>query len=70
MSIAGKRDHFTLDDLIAVGESISIPGPGEVIDEIAAAVSKWPEFAKASGVGNRLIAEITRNHRLDLVDLT
>lgn len=70
MSINGKRDHFTLDDLIAVGESISIPRPMEVIDEVAAAVSRWPEFAKASGVGNRLIAEITRNHRLDLVDLT
>ena len=66
MSINGKRDHFTLDDLIAVGESISIPRPGEVIDEVADAVSKWPEFAKASGVGNKLIAEITRNHRLDL----
>ena len=66
MSIRGKRDHFTLDDLIAVGESISIPRPGEVIDEVADAVSKWPEFAKASGVGNRLIAEIAHNHRLDL----
>jgi len=64
MSIAGKRDHFTLDDLIAVGESISIPRPGDVIDEVADAVRKWPEFATASGVSNRLIAEIAHNHRL------
>jgi serine/threonine-protein kinase HipA len=66
MSINGKRDHFTLDDLITVGESISIPGPVEVVDEVAAAVSNWPEFAKASGVGSKLIAEVARNHRLDL----
>lgn len=66
MSINGKRDHFTRDDLITVGESISISRPGELIDEVAAAVSKWPEFAQASGIGSGLIAEIARNHRLDL----
>jgi serine/threonine-protein kinase HipA len=67
MSVNGKRDHFTLDDLITVGESISIPRPGEVIDEVADAVGKWPEFARTSGVAGRLIAEITRNHRIDLL---
>jgi serine/threonine-protein kinase HipA len=67
MSIGGKRDHFTLDDLLAVGQAISIPRPGEVVDEVADAVSKWPEFARASGVDSRMIAEISRNHRLDLV---
>ena len=66
MSINGKRDHFTRDDLITVGESISISRPGELIDEVAAAVSKWPEFAQASGIGSGLIAEIASNHRLDL----
>jgi serine/threonine-protein kinase HipA len=68
MSIGGKRDHFTLGDLLAVGEAISIPGPGEVVNEVAAAVSKWPEYARGSGVDSQLIAEISRNHRLDLVD--
>ena len=66
MSINGKRDHFTLDDLMAVGESISLRGPGEIIDEVADAVRQWPEFARASGVDGRVIAEISRNHRLDL----
>jgi len=66
MSINGKRDHFTLDDLMAVGESISLRGPGEIIDEVADAVRQWPEFARASGVDGNVIAEISRNHRLDL----
>ena len=67
MSINGKRDHFALDDLLAVGQAISIPRPEAVIGEVADAVSRWPEFARASGVDSRLIAEISRNHRLDLV---
>jgi serine/threonine-protein kinase HipA len=66
MSINGKRDHFTLEDLITVGESISISRPVEVINEVADAVGKWPEFAQAGGIGSGLIAEIARNHRLDL----
>jgi serine/threonine-protein kinase HipA len=67
MSIGGKRDHFTLEDLVAVGASISIPGPGEIIDEVADAVGRWPEFARGSGINSELIAEISRNHRVDMI---
>ena len=38
-----------------------------VVDEVADAVSKWPEFAKTGGVDNRMIAEIARNYRIDLL---
>ncbi len=31
MSINGKRDHFNLNDLIALGDSISISKPKELI---------------------------------------
>jgi len=68
MSINGKRDLFSLEDLVTVGESISLPGPGEIIDEVADAVRQWPEFARASGVDGRVIAEISGNHRLDLLN--
>ena len=45
MTINGKRDHFTLDDLLAVGHSISLPRSKDVVAEVADAVSRWPEFA-------------------------
>jgi len=66
MSINGKRDHFTREDLVTVGESISLPRPGEILDEVAEAVSEWPAFARESGVEVHVIEEIGRNQRMEL----
>lgn len=66
MSINGKRDHFLLADLIAVGESISLPRPREIFQEIADAVQHWPLFAKQAELTAERTAEINRYHRLDL----
>lgn len=66
MSINGKRDHFQLADLIALGESISLPRPGEIIKKIADAVRRWPMFAGKAGLNKERISEIARYHRLDL----
>ncbi len=66
MTLNGKRDHFSFDDLLAVGESISIPNPKAIIDDVMAAVEKWPEFAQTAGVNEHAIAEISRYHRLNL----
>jgi serine/threonine-protein kinase HipA len=66
MSINGKRDHFQLDDLTAVGESISLPRPSEIIGEIADAVRKWPIFAEKAGLNEEKVSEISRHHRLDI----
>ena len=66
MSINGKRDHFMLDDLLAVGESISIPKPLEIVNDVRNAMERWPEFAGEAGVNNNLILEIARNHRMNL----
>jgi serine/threonine-protein kinase HipA len=65
MSINGKRDHFLLDDLIAVGESISLPRPGELIKEVTDAVQHWPLFAGKAGLKEERISDIGRYHRLD-----
>lgn len=66
MSVNGKRDHFTLDDLITVGESISLPKPQALIDEVMQAVARWPEFAAQAGVNPTQIEEIARHHRLGI----
>lgn len=66
MSINGKRDGFTRTDLIIVGESIGIPRPERLIDELTTVVERWPEFAREAGVSKERIAEIGRNHRLGL----
>lgn len=63
MSINGKRDHFELQDLIAVGESISIKKPREIIEEVATAVADWEVFAERAGVQETFVREIAANHR-------
>jgi serine/threonine-protein kinase HipA len=66
MSINGKRDNFTAADLTAVGESISIPKPLEIVRQVMETVKRWPEFARQAGVSESHIAEIVRHHRLNL----
>ncbi|MDB4409204.1 type II toxin-antitoxin system HipA family toxin [Gammaproteobacteria bacterium] len=70
MSINGKRDHFTRQDLLAVGESNSVPRPGNIIDEVAEAVSQWPDYARDSGVEESVMEEIRRNQRMQLAGST
>lgn len=67
MSLNGKRDNFSLEDLITVGESISLTRTDKVINEVFAAVERWPEFAKQAGVNDKTIKDISANHRLDMI---
>jgi serine/threonine-protein kinase HipA len=66
MTINGKRDHFLLSDLITVGDSISLPNPLEIVQEIKDTVASWPLFAKQAGVAQDRITEIGSYHRLNL----
>ena len=63
MTVNGKRDHFTPKDLLAVGESISIKRPQEILQEVADAVGRWPAFAKEAGLGAERVEEIRLSHR-------
>jgi serine/threonine-protein kinase HipA len=68
MSLNGKRDNFTMNDLVAVAESISLTRTDKIIDEVFTAVERWPEFAREAGVKAETIAEIANNHRLDVLE--
>ena len=68
MSVSGKRDRFTLNDLIAVGETISIPKPVEIINTVLEAVGRWPEFAGVAGVNAKTVKEIA-SHHLSLIHI-
>jgi len=66
MTINGKRDDFTMADLIAVGESINISKSAEIIEEIIDCVSRWEDFAKEADVSTDRIRKIREAHRLHL----
>ncbi len=65
MSVNGKRDGFTLDDLHACARVASIkrPAADAVIAEVRAALKGWAGFAEQAGVSGAWSAEIERNFR-------
>lgn len=66
MSVNGKRDDFSKNDLLAVGESLSLPNPDNILNEVLAAVEKWPEYAKGAGVNSAVIVDVRQYHRMHL----
>jgi serine/threonine-protein kinase HipA len=67
MSVNGKRDRFTREDLRRVGETASLKrGQADrILDEVVEAVRSWPDLAAAAGVEERRVGQIGSTHRLD-----
>jgi len=63
MTMNGKRDHFTKEDLITLAESISLSKPEAIINEVITAVEKWPEFARQTGVKPDVMSDISKHLR-------
>jgi serine/threonine-protein kinase HipA len=68
MSINGKRDDFTLEDLDAVGRVAALPGGRvrRILDEVSEVVARWPAYAQAAGVAPEHERRITPALRLRL----
>ena len=68
MSVAGKRDGFTLRDLRDAGRTASLKrGRADAIHaQVRDAVATWRDVAADAGVSPREIAQIAGAHRLEL----
>jgi serine/threonine-protein kinase HipA len=68
MSMNGKRDGFALEDFKACARTASLKrGRAEaILEEVRAAVRRWPEFADLARVFPAQRAAIQRALRLDL----
>jgi serine/threonine-protein kinase HipA len=68
MTLAGRRDGFTLEDFRDVGRVATLKrGQAQrIVDEIRAVVADWPRYAANVGVGEDHIRRITPNLRLNL----
>jgi serine/threonine-protein kinase HipA len=66
MTIGGKRDGFTFEDLVSIGREMSIKSAGSIIREIVDGVSGWPAFARKAGVPRERIEKIAKTLRLNL----
>lgn len=68
MTLNGKRDGFTLADFRAGARSAMMKrGRAEtIIEEVSAAVAKWPDYAEEAQVSKEWRKQIQRNLRLVL----
>jgi serine/threonine-protein kinase HipA len=67
MSVNGKRDHFTADDILRVAGTFGIKNGKRIISEVTDAVRLWPKFARDNNLPSRHISEIGKTHRLKLI---
>lgn len=68
MSLGGKRDGFTLGDLVAAGKAagLSRRAVNQVVSDVIDSVSHWRKIAQKVGVRRDFIDDIEQTLRLDL----
>lgn len=65
MSVNGKREDFSVDDLLALAQSggIKRTRARDMIAEVDGSVGRWPDFASDAGVDAETAGRIQRTHR-------
>lgn len=69
MSINGKRDGFSRDDLLTIASLISNfsrKKADNIIDHTISVISQWPQIAAEEKVPGSLIEEVSESHRLTM----
>jgi len=61
LSLNGKRENFTYNDLIAVAPDADIRNPHEIIEQVSQIVSQWKSYAAAVEVPERFVSQISEN---------
>jgi serine/threonine-protein kinase HipA len=71
MTLNGKRDGFTHEDLLVVAEQYGFARRArELVEKVASAVADWPKFAADAGVPKQLQRQIADSHRLAIAART
>lgn len=65
MSVNGKRDNFTKEDLLKIAQSMNIKKPDEIIEEVVSSVSQWNKISKECGIPEKQTKSIAAAHRLN-----
>lgn len=64
MSVNGKFEDITRDDLLAVAVANNIKNAAEMIEQVVDAASNWPRMALDCGVPRDMVSNIERNMSL------
>ena len=68
MSLNGKRDEFTIEDLRLAGRVASLKRSqaDDILGQVVDAVAAWPRIAAEAGLDEARVERIARDHRLDI----
>jgi len=66
MSVNGKRENITYEDLLALGKENNIKASKEIIGQVLEAAGNWPKYAREAGIENDKIKEIRKNFKLKI----
>jgi serine/threonine-protein kinase HipA len=64
MTLNGKQENFTLEDLYAPARQFRIPKYEQIVEEVIQTVSQWKTYARQSGVHDKTAEQIAKTHRL------
>lgn len=67
LSINGKREEVSIEDLLQVAHENSIRKPRQIIEQVVNAVSGWAQQAADAGLDKKQILAIGRLLRLDIL---
>ena len=63
-SINGKFDQFTRNDLLGLGRTFGIKRADHILEEVIAAVARWPKFAAETDIPEAEVKYINNNLRV------
>ena len=66
LSINGKRDEFTKEDLTHLGNELMIKNNKEIIEQVIDSVGNWRSYANSCEIPINMITSIEKTHRLYL----
>jgi serine/threonine-protein kinase HipA len=66
MSANNKREDFTREDLLAVARNMGIKNALSIVDQVAAVVYNWGQYASEAGVKEGHKVKIAKNLHLGL----
>ena len=64
MSLGGKRDRFTKEDLLLIARAEGINRPEVILKEMSDVIKTFPDYAREQGVSDRHIERISNNLRV------
>jgi serine/threonine-protein kinase HipA len=66
MTINGKREDITRDDLLSVGKQMNIKKGKEIIDRVRSVIDRWSDYAANAGIPPKQVKSIGSAHLTDL----